>query len=164
MKRLLLGVGNRLLGDDGIGPEVATALAGSHWQTIDAGVSPENVTGEVAREAPDLLVVVDAADMGLAPGSIRRLPWDDAPRMLVSTHGLPLPFILDRLREAAGAIVLIGVQPSRLVLGEDLTDVARDAVRALVTLLRDRGPDSVPVLDDAESASGGKEPSTPRVL
>lgn len=147
MKRLLVGVGNRLLGDDGIGPEVASALAESDWKTLDAGISPENVTALIAREAPDLLVVVDAAEMGLPPGTARRLPLEEAPRMLASTHGLPLPFLLERWGGAAPRIVLVGVQPARLTLGDGLSAIARAAVGALAADLRERGPEAISRLD-----------------
>ncbi|UCF10802.1 MAG: hydrogenase 3 maturation endopeptidase HyCI [Candidatus Bipolaricaulota bacterium] len=150
MKRMLLGVGNRLRGDDGVGPEVVERLAGSDWLTVDAGSAPENVTGRVAREAPDLLVIVDAAEMGLSPGTLRRLPDDDAPRMLASTHGLPLSFLLERLRSAAGEIVLIGVQPSSVALGEGLSPRVGRAADELVGALRAVDLGRIPALRSAE--------------
>jgi len=139
MKRLLLGVGNRLSRDDALGPEVARRLAETgttEWQAIDCGTALENASGLVTREKPDLLVIVDAARMGLPAGSIRRLPTTGSDQMLASTHGLPLPFVLDRLRSAASEVHLIGVEPADTSFGDGLTGVAEDAADRLVQILR----------------------------
>ena len=130
MNRMLLGVGNRLSGDDGVGPVLAERLAGSDWTAIDCGTSLENVAGIVATEGPDLLVIADAARMGLPPGEVRRLPRPSIDRMLVTTHGLPLSFFLDRLSAATSEIVLLGIEPADLSLGEGLSlEVKRTADR-----------------------------------
>jgi len=146
MKRLLLGIGNVACGDDGAGPEVARRLAGGAWSTIDAGTSPENVTGVVARESPDVLVLVDAARMGLPPGSVRRLPDRAADRMLASTHGLPLTFLIDRMRSAASHVVLIGIEPERVALGEGLSPPAEAAVSTVIAALLSGNIDQLPAL------------------
>ena len=137
MKRLLLGVGNRLSLDDGVGPAVAAALVGAEgWMSVDCGTALENASGIVSRESPDLLVLVDAASMGLEPGAIRRLPTSDTDRMLASTHGLPLPFVIERLREHVGEVVLVGIEPKTLSLGEGLSDEVAVAAQWLVECLR----------------------------
>ena len=69
---VVLGVGNFLHGDDGAGPAVAAgvlALGLPGVSAFDCGTAPENFTGVVRRLHPDLLVVADAADMGLPAGS-----------------------------------------------------------------------------------------------
>lgn len=145
MKRILLGVGNRLSGDDGIGPSVARRLQGScDWLAIDCGSAPENVTGLVAREKPDLVVIIDAARMGLEPGSIRRLPLGETDRMLVSTHGLPLAFLFERLQELTKRLVFIGVEPKDLAFGEGLSPPVGTAVDELLPLLVSGGIDRIP--------------------
>jgi len=146
MKRILLGVGNRLLGDDGIGPEVVRQVQGSDWVAIDGGSAPENVIGLVAGEHPDLLVIVDAARMGLPPGTFRRLPLTATDRMLASTHGLPLSFLIDCLGGSASKIVLIGVDPEDRMLAEGLSGAARAAVERLTHLLSEGRIEAIPPL------------------
>jgi hydrogenase 3 maturation protease len=152
MKRMLLGVGNRLSRDDGAGPTVARELEGSDWIVVDCGTSIENVSGWVLRERPDVLVVVDAAMMGATPGTIRRLSIGSHDRMLASTHGLPLSFVLERMRAASGRTVLIGIQPEDLSLGEGLSPRVADAVQALAAMLQDSGDlDTIPLqMGDAD--------------
>jgi len=135
MKRMLLGVGNRLSHDDGAGPFLAERLAGSDWAAVDCGTSLENVGGIVERERPDLLVIADAARMGLKPGKVRRLPRRSVDRMLATTHGLPLSFFLDRLGSAANEIVLLGIEPADLSFGEGLSTEVREAVDRLAEAL-----------------------------
>ena len=148
MKRMLLGVGNRLSQDDGVGPDVAAGLQASAWLAIDCGTSLENASGIVAREHPDLLVIVDAAEMGLKPGDVRRLPIRFRDRMLASTHGLPLPFVLDRMASHAGELCLIGVQPECMAFGnEGLSPAVAQASRTLIQLLLDNDLDWIPFLD-----------------
>jgi len=138
VKRFLLGVGNRLSRDDGVGPFVAQAMDGATgWTAIDCGTSLENISGIVERENPDLLVLIDAAQMDVPPGEVRLLPSTGTDRMLVSTHGLPLPFVLDRLRQHAGRIELIGIQISDVSLGEGLSPDVRDGAERLIAALRD---------------------------
>lgn len=129
-----------------MGPAVVAYLQGSDWSVIDCGTSPENVTGVVVRERPDLLVVVDAAYMGLAPGSFRRLPFKESARMLVSTHSIPLPFLLDRIRTVVARVVLIGVEPRELSFGASLSMPVRTAVKELVGFLKRNEVDAIPRL------------------
>ena len=156
MKRMLLGVGNRLSRDDGAGPVLAERLDGSAWVAIDCGTSLANVGGIVARERPDLLVIADAARMGLAPGTVRRLPLPAADRMLASTHGLPLAFFLDRLDSAAAETILLGFEPADLSLGEGLSIVLDRTIDDLARLLAADGQaiESIELLEASESTGG----------
>jgi len=148
MKRVLLGVGNRLSRDDGVGPAVARAMDGvDGWMTIDCGTALENACGIVAREEPDLLVIVDAARMGLPPGSIRRLPIESTDRMLASTHGLPLSFVIERIGGTVQDTVLIGIEPGDLTFGEGISEPVSKAADALAEILRGGDAQKVPALE-----------------
>ena len=145
MKRVLLGVGNRLSHDDAVGPMAAARLAGARgWISVDCGTAFENACGLVARESPDLLVVVDAAHMGLPPGAIRRLPLQARDRMLASTHGLPIAFVWERIASAVGRTVLVGVEPADLSFGEGLSPAVAAALDRLDSQLRTADIDSIP--------------------
>jgi len=148
MKWMLLAVGNRLSRDDGAGPAVAEWLQDSEWSVVDCGASLENVAGLVTRERPDVLVIVDAARMGLPPGSIRRLPIGGCERMLISTHGLPLSFVLDRLGMDIARIVLLGIEPGDLSLGEGLSPSVEAAAASLAEVLRCGELDRIPIHED----------------
>jgi hydrogenase 3 maturation protease len=152
MKRMLLGVGNRLSHDDGAGPAVARALHDSDWMAVDCGTSFENAAGLVARERPDLLVIVDAAHMGSSPGTVLRLAVDAQDSMLASTHGLPLSFVLEHVRSFANSTVLIGIEPADLSFGEGLSPEVGAATRRLVGLLRGEDLSKIPAHNAAPEA------------
>jgi hydrogenase 3 maturation protease len=95
--------------------------------------------------------------MGLPPGEVRQLSPPSVDRMLVSTHGLPLTFFLDRLGSASGEIVLIGIEPADLSFGEGLSSAVGGAVDRLTEALTSApgGVGSIPLLECGPSAPDG---------
>jgi hydrogenase 3 maturation protease len=136
MVKLLLGVGNELLGDDGLGPYITQRFQAPGWLTYDCGTAPENFTSLVKRHHPELLVIVDAAELNLPPGSFRRLRPERAETMLISTHTIPISSFISYLEAHCGEIVLIGVQPKQLQLGEGLSPEVQQGAERLLALLQ----------------------------
>lgn len=54
--------------------------------------------------------------------------WLAVDRMLVSTHGLPISFFLDRLESAARETVILGIESADLSFGEGLSTEVNAAV------------------------------------
>lgn len=137
MTCILLGIGNPLKGDDGFGPCVAELMADApDWLAWDCGPMPENFAGHIAELRPELVVLVDAAGMGLAPGELRRLAPGTMGGLVLSTHSMPLSLLMARLAETAGEVVLIGVEPVEVALGEGLSPPVAAAAERLARLLR----------------------------
>jgi hydrogenase 3 maturation protease len=159
MTRCLLAIGSAHHGDDGVAADIGERLVGTDWIVIDAGISPENTTGQVARLAPELLVIVDAAEMNEAPGTVRRLSVRTMDRMLASTHGLPLSFLIERMARAAGEIVLLGVQPAHTGYETGLSPAVQAASQAIADRLR-RGDvqGAFPWLETPAPSSAGPAP------
>ena len=65
---ILLGIGNPLNGDDGVGIYVAEQFRKEGWIPLACGTAPENFTGIIRKTRPSCLVLVDAAAMGIFPG------------------------------------------------------------------------------------------------
>ncbi|MCR4404325.1 MAG: hydrogenase 3 maturation endopeptidase HyCI [Candidatus Acetothermia bacterium] len=151
--KLLLGVGNDLLGDDGLGPYVANHFAAPGWKAIDCGTAPENFTSLVKRHSPELLVIVDAAELGLPPGEFRRLRPERAETMLISTHTLPISTLISYLEDYCPEIVLIGVQPRQLELGAGLSEQVSRGVGRLLALLRDEAWEQIPCDEEGDWGS-----------
>lgn len=133
---LLLGVGNELLGDDGLGPYLARKFAAPGWLALDCGTAPENFTALVKRYRPERLVLIDAAEMGLPPGEFRRLKLEQIDTMFISTHTIPLSQLVSYLKSYCGEVVLIGVQPKRLELGAGLSEEVLQGLERLIAILR----------------------------
>ena len=123
MKCVILGVGNLLLKDEGIGVHVAQALKEMALpegvEVVDGGTSPDL---PYLAEGADKLVVVDAVRAGGEPGSIYRLTPEDIaarPEALLSIHQMGLLGSLRALRLSGGPkeVVIIGVEPKDMGWG-----------------------------------------------
>ena len=135
----LLGIGQQLRGDDGAGVAVARRLlplAHSRFLVIEGGHAPENQTGPLRRFRPELVLLVDAAEMETPPGTVRWLDWEQTSGLSASTHTLP-PYMLARyLVQAIGCeVVLVGIQPAHKNLDRPLSPGVEAAVAALAGAL-----------------------------
>ncbi|MDP5240892.1 hydrogenase maturation peptidase HycI [Uliginosibacterium sp. 31-16] len=137
MSGVILTVGNSMMGDDGAGPLLADLLTktpASGWSVIDGGSAPENVAHEVQALKPQRVLVVDAADFAEAPGTVRLI--DDAAiadMFIMTTHNLPLSFLIERLRETIPEVLFLGIQPDLVAFGFPMGSAVRSAVEALHT-------------------------------
>ena len=131
MQTVVVGIGNVLMKDEGVGIHVARALKERSLpqdiEVIDAGTCSE-VAFDL--EAADRVIVVDAARGGGSPGTVYRLTKDVALENvegLRSSHSVDL---LHTLRHRAcnghtSEIVVIGIEPKEIDWGLDLsTEVA----------------------------------------
>ncbi|MFC2175252.1 hydrogenase maturation peptidase HycI [archaeon] len=134
--KILLGVGNELRGDDGIGPHVAQSFSADGWKSIDCSTVPENYTGVVKREGPGSIVIIDSADMGLEPGEVRVIPKEKIGGLAISTHSMPLSLLIDHLEESCKDITLIGVQPKQVGDFLELSDEAKKAAQEIIQALK----------------------------
>ncbi|MDG6221074.1 MAG: hydrogenase 3 maturation endopeptidase HyCI [Candidatus Thermoplasmatota archaeon] len=130
MTKLLLGVGNPLRGDDGIGPYIAELLQnmGGGWEAINAETVPENFTSTIRKKKPELLVLADASDMGLEPGEARIIPPEKVGVMHFSTHAIPLSVFIQIMGECAKKTYLLGIQVDleKTAFGTELSPEAKE--------------------------------------
>jgi hydrogenase 3 maturation protease len=143
----LLGIGNEDNGDDGAGMLVAGQFRMEGWTSLSCGTAPENFTGLIRKARPDLLVLVDAAAMGISPGEFRIIPRNRIADVGIGTHQIPLSMLIDFLSDAAGRIVLIGIQPGRVAPGEGITEPVRKGAARLADEIGAGRIDRIPVLD-----------------
>jgi hydrogenase maturation protease len=136
MNTLILGMGNLLLCDEGVGVHVARALAQRdlppNVAVVEAGTAFLDVLPDI--EKADRILLVDAMEGGGAPGSVYRVPFDQCrhPEMLASLHG----FDLSRVLFMAGSnrapdVTVFGVEPARIEWGTDLSPVIRKVLPAV---------------------------------
>ena len=135
MKKILMGIGSELQGDDGIGTIIAKELKNKEWLSLVCDTVPENFAGVVEREKPELLVLVDAAEMNLPAGSLRRLPTEKLNSLVIGTHGIPLKHLVSRLEKASEKTIFIGVQPGKIRFGDSLSEELKQAKQKLLSLL-----------------------------
>lgn len=146
MRAVVLGVGNVILADEGVGVRVVEALERDcilpdGVLAIDAGTASMEMLEDLSNL--DFLLVVDAIAAGRAPGELVRLAGDEVPvffRRNLSPHGIGLSDVLASL-EFMGAepkeTVILGVQPVSMELSTELTPTIAARVPELVAQVVD---------------------------
>ncbi|MGA9334374.1 MAG: HyaD/HybD family hydrogenase maturation endopeptidase [Rudaea sp.] len=129
---VMLGIGNVLLGDDGVGIQLVERLrsdpALSAVDFVDGGTLSFSLLGLI--ETTDALLVADAADLNLVPGTVRLFENEAMDRFLRSSrrrsvHEVGLCDLLDmaRLHDCLPERrALLCVQPGTIDWGETLSD------------------------------------------
>ena len=114
----IVGIGNEFNGDDAAGVLVARKLNSrerstdaDHVLVIEAGQAPENITADLRRFRPQVVLLIDAAQVEAAPGEIVWIPWETTSGMSASSHSLPLSMLARYLTLEFGCKVhLLGIQ------------------------------------------------------
>jgi len=125
----VVGVGNRLRGDDGAGSRLAARLlaagaAGVH----DAETVPENYLGPLLAARPDVVLFADAADHGAAPGSVCLVRAGELAARGSSTHAPSLRLLAGLLEAQGSECWVLGIQPAATGFGEELSPPVAAAV------------------------------------
>jgi hydrogenase maturation protease len=133
---LILGIGNLLLCDEGVGVHVARALAQRKLppdvSVVEAGTAFLDVLPEI--EKADRILLVDAMEGGAAPGSVYRVPFDQCrhPDMLASLHGFDMSRVLFMAgNERAPEVTVFGIEPARIEWGTELSPAVRRVLPAV---------------------------------
>jgi hydrogenase maturation protease len=137
MGKFVLGIGNVLLKDEGIGCHVAHALAGiplPDVKIIDGGTCPDVVQ---FLEDADKLVIVDAVKGGGMPGQIYRFHLEDITleqKPFLSLHdvGLVDSLMLMQLWHKTGEAVVIGVEPRDINWGLELSPELQEKMPQII--------------------------------
>jgi hydrogenase maturation protease len=138
---LILGVGNLLLSDEGVGVHVIQRLQERYSlpenvQVLDGGTLGLDLLYYL--EGVENLLLVDAVETGKAPGTLLRLEGEEVPAFLsikISPHQIGVPDMLfaAKLKDLyPQRIVLWGVQPENLDIGLELSPVIAAQVEPLV--------------------------------
>ena len=85
--------------------------------------------------------------MGLSPGEFRQVPEEKITEVSFGTHQLPLSQLTAYLKEYAGKIIIIGIEPKTTDFGEELSPEIEDACKKLLEIIED-DPGKVPELRD----------------
>ena len=133
----LLGIGNRLWRDDGVGSLTVEALQDRpEFCAVDGGMVPENYLETVASRHPDTVLIVDAADFNGRPGELRLLQPGEIASCGLSTHAGSPALLAEYLQARTGAGVgLLAIQPGNTSEGNELSPEVAAAMRDLVQAL-----------------------------
>ena len=118
-KMVIVGVGNQECSDDGAGIMLVEKLVRkNNLCPLVAGDYPEFHISEVIKEKPDVVMFVDAVNMGSPPGSVALIETDQLPSSWGNTHQPPLSIIMRFLSDQTKAdTFLLGIQPEDVSQG-----------------------------------------------
>ncbi len=143
MKTLILGLGNLLLRDEGVGVHVAHALMAEGTPegvtVLDVGTAILDALFEM--EKADRIIVIDAVMAeGGVPGSVYRMPLDAfcSPRCIASLHGFDISRVLALAgRSELPEIIVIGVEPAQIDWSLELSEPVARVLPEVVRIVRE---------------------------
>lgn len=134
-KTVILGLGNSLKSDDGVGPFICDELskAALTAEIINAGTVPENYIQRIIKKEPENLIVIDAIDFGGEAGQIRLLQPEQLNKSAFSTHTLSPHLFIEMIQQSKKVdVYVIGIQPKQIKLGEDISEQVKQTAEQLV--------------------------------
>lgn len=125
-KLIILGIGNDIRGDDGLGPYIINCLSNLNKDAsnnnvlggadidnsvnlgdiirfsenillINGGSVPENFTGPIKKFNPSHIIIIDACLMNMNPGEVNIVSKDNIVNVSVSTHSMSLTYLIKYL-------------------------------------------------------------------
>jgi len=136
---LVLGLGNSLLSDDGVGPALLDHLSGSagNWEGlvefVDGGTQGLALLGRLTGRRA--LIIVDAVKTGAPPGTVHRMTLAElrnvTPGRASSAHegnAGELLAVAQLLDELPARLFVVGVEPKRIPTGLGLSAPVRRAL------------------------------------
>lgn len=140
-KIIFLCIGNDMRGDDGVGPLIARNLIKlfkpqPEILVINAETVPENYTGLIRKEKPSHIIFVDAVEMKMNPGLIKLVKSYEIADYNISTHAMPLSFMIKYLESFTDAkILLIGIQPKNMEMSNTISEEVKTGVEELTRII-----------------------------
>lgn len=143
----VIGLGNTLMSDDGIGVHVVQRLSGlgdkyPSVEFIDAGTGGVSVLYII--EGRQKVIFIDCARMGEQPGLIKRFTLDQAGSNKILTgrtlHEADLLKVLDmakKLGQLQGEVVIFGIEPDRISAGMELSNLLAERIDQYVSVICD---------------------------
>lgn len=143
---MVFTIGNSLRGDDGLGPllserlyEKLSALITKNTDNVyllNTESTPENHTHEIRTLSPSHIIIIDAVEFEARPGEMLIIQKEQIDTFNVSTHSMPISFIINYIEETIGSkIMTIGIQPKEMKLVNQISDEVKQSVEELTDTL-----------------------------
>jgi len=141
---VVIGVGNELMRDDGVGSLVARRLQqedlGPDVEVIEGGVGGLDLLFDL--EGCARAIIIDAAHMGLEPGAVRLVAREEIEKRLEPLHslhqlGLHEVVELAQLTGLTAEVTVVAVEPGEVAPGLKLTPEVEAAVPEMIRLVRE---------------------------
>lgn len=146
-KITILGIGNTLFSDEGVGVHVLPILEDifkddSSIEIIEGSTDGMKLLGPV--EDAEYLIIIDAINAGKPGGTLITIKGEEIPayfgiKMSIHQMGFQEVLMAAKMRERYPKhIVMVGMQPSSLELGVQLTEVNQNRLLELANLVKEQ--------------------------
>lgn len=143
-KLAILGIGSELMQDDAAGIFVTQKLikkfgeAGSGFKIYTGYTTPENFTKNITDFHPDHIILIDAADLKMSPGSFMNIPVQAITDFSLGTHKLSLIMMIKYLKEVINPeFTVIAVQYKSIEFNGKMTKEVKTAVTQVIDILKE---------------------------
>lgn len=144
-KLLILGIGNILRGDDGLGSLFIDVVYDKLTKTtkntdniflLNAEAAPENQMTTIRQINPSHIIIVDAVEFDTTPGEIVLINKEQIDEFSFSTHSMPISFLINYIETTIGSkSMIIGIQPESMTLVNTISDVVDESVGELAEMI-----------------------------
>lgn len=138
-KVTIAGIGNIIRGDDGLGPKLIELLRKRkiNASLFDCGTAPENYIFPMLTTSCDTLILIDAADLKIAPGQARVLDLENIANISFSTHNPSPRLFIDLLKMGKEDlnIFIVSVQSKNTSLGVPLSEEVLKGLEVLTNAI-----------------------------
>ena len=169
---LILGVGNLLLGDDGVGLHLLGLLSreAEHWHVgiefVDGGAHGLMLLGSLSGRPA--VILLDAVTLGAPPGTVHVLCAEQAlalgrrPSRTVHEGGAARLLAIASLTGDLPPLVrVVGIEPGRVELCVGLSDAVRAAIPEALRRAREAIAELLVVVEDRRHLELAAGPGTP---
>jgi hydrogenase 3 maturation protease len=139
---LIIGVGNRDRGDDGIGSIIAESLIKEGFDNVlDCERIPENYLSKIIEQKPKKIVFIDAGDFGGKIGEIRvfkKEEWQNFKKFTFSTHTLPLNMLCSLIEKLINCeIHILGIQVKAIAFYQGLSEELKENLPKIIEQIKE---------------------------
>jgi hydrogenase maturation protease len=140
---VVLGIGNILQGDDGVGVRAVERLEREGTvpgvELIDGGTSPFDMLG--VFQTSEVVIVLDCVRAGREPGTLYRLPSEALdvardPERFAHGVGVAETVRMARALGSCAEVIVLGVEPAHIGWSLDLSDEVAGALPRLIDEVR----------------------------
>jgi hydrogenase maturation protease len=146
LNALVLGIGNILLSDEGVGVKVIEELERRYQfpqevEVVDGGTSGMELLSRLDNK--EHLILIDAVKSGQAPGTAVRVEGEDVPATFmerITPHQLGISDLLATASltdDLPAKMVLFGIEPKELDLGLSLSAEVENSLDTIINAVID---------------------------
>ncbi len=139
----ILGLGNVLRGDDGVGPKIISELQKKILplpvNLIDVGSDAFTILEHLIDKDP--VVIIDCAKMGKSPGEVARFKINKSNfksvDSLISIHGFGFSDVFNMAESLGGAAecIIIGVEPKSVEVNTAFSEEVKNSFPLIIQMV-----------------------------